>query len=85
MLPQATRAPGAWGMPALCLVSAVGPAPVQGADVAASLPEAPGRTLETPVSLTDVAPTVCRGLGIAPPLQADGAALPELLPFDLSR
>ena len=69
MLPQTTRAAGSWGMPALCLVSAVGP----------------GRTLETPISLTDVAPTVCRGLGIAPPLQADGAALPELLPFDLSR
>jgi arylsulfatase A-like enzyme len=41
-----------------------------------------GRTLDAPISLTQVAPTVCRALGIEPPLQADGAAVPGLL--DLS-
>jgi len=32
-----------------------------------------------PASLTDVAPTICHALGIAPPLQADGVGLPEVL------
>lgn len=82
MLPQATREPGAWGMPALCLVSAVGPTSARSASAVASPAGTQGRTPETPISLTDVAPTVCRALGIAPPLQADGAAVPELLPFD---
>jgi len=82
ILPQATVSAGAWGMPTLCLVSAVGPAPSRGTDAAAGHPDAPGRTLEAPISLTDVAPTVCRALDIAPPLQADGIVLPELLPFD---
>jgi predicted AlkP superfamily phosphohydrolase/phosphomutase len=90
MLPQATRAAGSWGMPALCLAGAVGPRSALSAGAAANPAdtpglalEAPGRTLQTPISLTDVAPTVCRALGIGPPLQADGAAVPELLPVDL--
>ncbi|MEI6449072.1 MAG: hypothetical protein WCP98_03880 [Actinomycetes bacterium] len=61
MLPHATRAPGAWGMPALCLFS--------GAGVRS------GSVVEEPASLTDVAPTICRALGIPRPLHADGVPL----------
>jgi len=64
MLPQATRAPGAWGMPALCLFSGAG---VRSGCVVAG-----------PASLTDVAPTICHALGIPRPLQADGALLSQL-------
>ena len=65
MLPQCTRSPGDWGMRALCLFSGEG-AP-------------PGSTAAAPASLTDVAPTICSALGIAPPLQADGSGIPEVL------
>ena len=65
ILPQATRAEGAWGMRALCLFSAPG--------------IGPGHVVEGSMSLTDVAPTVCLALGIPSPLQAEGAALLELL------
>jgi predicted AlkP superfamily phosphohydrolase/phosphomutase len=65
MLPQCTRPPGDWGMRALCLFSGVG--------------VRPGSTAQDPASLTDVAPTICSALGIAPPLQADGVGLPEVL------
>ena len=82
MLPQ-SRAAGSWGMPALCVAGAVGMVPARGAGSAAGPAETPGRILETTMSLTAVAPTVCRALGIDPPLQADGTALPELLPLDL--
>jgi predicted AlkP superfamily phosphohydrolase/phosphomutase len=64
MLPQTTTGPGAWGMPALCLFS--------GAGIRA------GGVVTDPASLTDVAPTICDALGIAPPLQADGDSLSRL-------
>ncbi len=65
MLPQATREPGAWGMPALCLFS--------GAGVRA------GHIVEAPAALTDVAPTICQALGIPAPSNADGSPLPHLV------
>ena len=64
MLPDATSTPGAWGMPALCLFSGAG--------------VRTGRVVEGPVSLTDVAPTICDALGIEPPLQADGVMLSQV-------
>jgi len=64
MLPQATRAPGAWGMPALCLFSGDG--------------VRSGHVVADPASLTDVAPTICEALGIPRPLQADGVLLSQL-------
>ena len=70
MLPQATRAPGAWGMPALCLFS--------GAGVRS------GHVVEDPVSLTDVAPTICGALGIPRPLHADGVLLSQFFAVDPS-
>ena len=63
MLPQAVRAAGSWGMPALCLFSGAG---VRSWHV-----------FQGPASLTDVAPTICDALGIPGPLQADGRVLPN--------
>ena len=65
ILPQAVREEGSWGMPALCLFSGVG---------AASGPD-----LEGDISLTDVAPTLCRALGLPRPLQCDGVERAGLL------
>jgi predicted AlkP superfamily phosphohydrolase/phosphomutase len=64
MLPQATRAAGLWGMPALCLFS--------GAGVRS------GHVVEDPASLTDVAPSICDALGIPRPLHAEGVVLGQL-------
>lgn len=64
MLPQAVRAAGSWGMPALCLFS--------GAGVRS------GHVLQGPASLTDVAPTICDALGIPGLLQADGLVVSDL-------
>jgi predicted AlkP superfamily phosphohydrolase/phosphomutase len=64
VLPEETRAVGAWGMPSLCLFSGPG--------------VGLGSIIDGPISLMDVAPTVCEALGIGQPLQADGKSL---LPF----
>ncbi len=65
MLPDAIRSEGSWGMPALCLFSGAG--------------AAAGRTLSDGLSLVDVAPTVCRALGLPAPLGCDGVAVAGLL------
>ena len=61
ILPQDTRDAGAWGMRSLCLFSGPG--------------IKPGTVIAEPFSLTDVAPTVCDALRIAPPMQADGRSI----------
>jgi predicted AlkP superfamily phosphohydrolase/phosphomutase len=63
MLPEDTRAAGAWGMRSLCLFSGSG--------------IRPGSVVEDPVTLMDVAPTVCDALGVSAPLQADGRSVLE--------
>ena len=65
MLPDCTVPQGGWGMPALCLVCGPG--------------AASGSSLDRPISLTDVAPTVCHALGVPAPAQADGAVRAEFL------
>ncbi len=52
-------------MPALCLFSGVG--------------AAGGADLDEPMSLADVAPTVCAALGLPRPLHCDGVARKGLL------
>ena len=69
MLPDATVADGDWGMPAMCLFSGAGAA--RGADLSG-------------VSLVDVAPTVCRALGVGPPADADGVVRAGLLAPELA-
>jgi len=56
---------GSWGMPAMCLASGTG--------------AAAGSSLDQPISLADIAPTVCRALGVPAPAQADGEAQRRLL------
>ena len=63
MLPEDTRAVGDWGMRSLCLFSGAG--------------IRPGSVIEDPVTLMDVAPTVCDALGVSAPLQADGRSVLE--------
>jgi predicted AlkP superfamily phosphohydrolase/phosphomutase len=63
MLPEDTRAAGAWGMRSLCLFSGAG--------------IRPGSIVEDPVNLMDVAPTVCDALGVSAPRQADGSSFLE--------
>jgi predicted AlkP superfamily phosphohydrolase/phosphomutase len=65
MLPGEIVAAGDWGMPALCLFAGAG----------AARGELPDHT----VRLIDVAPSICRALGVPPPARADGAARDELL------
>ncbi len=63
MLPEDTRAAGAWGMRSLCLFS--------GAGIRS------GSVVQDPVTLMDVAPTVCDALGVSAPSQADGSSFLE--------
>lgn len=63
MLPEDTRAVGDWGMRSLCLFSGAG--------------IRRGSIVEDPVTLMDVAPTVCDALGVPAPRQADGRSLLE--------
>ncbi len=65
MLPAETLTAGDWGMPALCLVAGLG--------------AARGVLPDHTVRLVDVAPTVCRALGVPAPARADGVARDELL------
>jgi predicted AlkP superfamily phosphohydrolase/phosphomutase len=65
LLPDAELPEGGWGMPAMCVFSGVGAA--TGADLAGF------------VSLVDVAPTVCRALGVAPPTDSDGVVRAGIL------
>ena len=65
MLPDAEVADGDWGMRAMCLFSGTG--------------AARGTDLPDGMTLADVAPTVCRALGVAPPAGSDGVVQTGML------
>ena len=65
MLPDAEVAVGDWGMRAMCLFSGTG--------------AAPGADLPDGTTLADVAPTVCRALGVPRPADSDGVVCTGML------